>query len=48
MRRIWVVTVLFLLFVGVAGAGAAPWQAPTPAEVDAALDGLGFEEFIKH
>ncbi len=47
MRRVWVVAVLFLLFVGAAGAGAAPWQAPTLAEVDAALDGLGFEEFIE-
>ena len=47
MKRIQVVAVLVLLFVGISVAGASAWQAPMVAEIDAALDGLGFDEFIE-
>ena len=47
MKWFPLLVVLALLSAGILGFGAAPWQAPTVAEVDAALEGLGFDEFIE-
>jgi len=39
--------VLLIIGFGVAALGAPPWVPPTEAEVAAALDGLGFDDFVE-
>jgi len=36
-----------LLAASVSGVGAVPWQAPSLSDVDAALEGLAFDEFVE-